>query len=39
MRVARTRTAVAVSGGVDSLYALVALKERGEKPLALHARM
>jgi len=35
----KTRIAVAVSGGVDSLYALVALKERGEKPLALHARM
>ena len=39
MRVAGTSTAVAVSGGVDSLYALVALKECGENPLALHARM
>ena len=36
-------TAVAVSGGVDSLYALVALKERAEEQdgavLALHGRM
>ncbi|SBW04000.1 tRNA-specific 2-thiouridylase MnmA [uncultured delta proteobacterium] len=32
-------TAVAVSGGVDSLYALVSLKERGEAVLALHGRM
>ncbi|MDL2210231.1 tRNA-specific 2-thiouridylase [Desulfovibrio sp. OttesenSCG-928-O18] len=32
-------TAVAVSGGMDSLYALAALRERGEKVLALHARL
>ena len=30
--------AVAVSGGVDSLYALVTLKEQGEEVLALHGR-
>lgn len=35
----RSATAVAVSGGVDSLYALAAMKERGERVLALHARM
>ena len=32
-------TAVAISGGVDSLYALALLKERGENILAVHARM
>ena len=32
-------TAVAVSGGVDSLYALAFLKESGESIFALHARM
>ena len=30
--------AVAVSGGVDSLYALLSLKEQGEDVLALHGR-
>ena len=39
MPAAKAITAVAISGGVDSLYALVALKERGGNPLALHARM
>lgn len=39
MSSAGTITAVAVSGGVDSLYALAALKERGENVFALHARM
>lgn len=32
------KTAVAVSGGVDSLYALVSLKEQGHEVFALHAR-
>jgi tRNA-specific 2-thiouridylase len=31
--------AVAVSGGVDSLYALVSLRDKGESVIALHARM
>ncbi|MCC8194705.1 MAG: tRNA 2-thiouridine(34) synthase MnmA, partial [Deltaproteobacteria bacterium] len=39
MRDAGTITAVAVSGGVDSLYALASLKEAGENIFALHARM
>lgn len=39
MREAGTTTAVAVSGGVDSLYALVSLREAGEEVFALHARM
>ncbi|HIU16819.1 MAG TPA: tRNA 2-thiouridine(34) synthase MnmA [Candidatus Avidesulfovibrio excrementigallinarum] len=30
--------AVAVSGGVDSLYALMTLKDRGESVMALHGR-
>lgn len=32
-------TAVAVSGGMDSLYAMLSLQEAGEAVLALHARM
>jgi len=32
------RIAVAVSGGVDSLYALLALREQGHEVTALHAR-
>lgn len=32
------KTAVAVSGGVDSLYALITLKEQGHDVFALHAR-
>lgn len=32
-------TAVAVSGGMDSLYALALLRGQGERVLALHARM
>lgn len=38
-REAGTTTAVAVSGGADSLYALVSLREAGEEVFALHARM
>ncbi len=36
---AKRITAVAVSGGVDSLYAMVSLKQAGEPVFALHARM
>lgn len=32
------KTAVAVSGGIDSLYALTTLKEQGHDVFALHAR-
>lgn len=32
------KTAVAVSGGIDSLYALITLKEQGHEVIALHAR-
>lgn len=32
------KTAVAVSGGIDSLYALITLKEQGHEVFALHAR-
>lgn len=32
-------TAVAVSGGMDSLYAMLRLQEAGENIIALHARM
>ena len=32
-------TAVAVSGGVDSLYALATLRDTGQEVIALHARM
>jgi tRNA-specific 2-thiouridylase len=32
-------TAIAVSGGMDSLYAMLSMKEAGERVLALHARM
>ncbi|CAK7029759.1 MAG: tRNA-specific 2-thiouridylase MnmA [Desulfovibrio sp.] len=32
-------TAVAVSGGMDSLFAMLSLQESGERILALHARM
>lgn len=39
MRESESITAVAVSGGVDSLYALVSLREQGEHVIALHARM
>ena len=39
MQKSNSITAVAVSGGVDSLYALVSLKEQGEAVLALHGRM
>ena len=35
----RPLTGVAVSGGVDSLYALASLKEAGTNVFALHARM
>lgn len=37
--ISRNATAVAVSGGADSLYALVVLKEKGEPVFALHARL
>ena len=39
MTAERALTAVAVSGGRDSLYALARLKEQGLSLLALHARM
>lgn len=32
------KTAIAVSGGIDSLYALITLKEQGHEVFALHAR-
>ena len=32
------KTAVAVSGGIDSLYALIKLQEQGHDVFALHAR-
>lgn len=32
-------TAVAVSGGMDSLYAMLSLRDSGESVIALHARM
>lgn len=34
-----TTIAVAVSGGMDSLYALLSLREQGERVFALHAKM
>ena len=36
---AKNITAVAVSGGMDSLYALLSLREKGERAFALHARL